>query len=63
MTQAERTARHEAAIARFLDEAGPAYAAWLAALPVTHRIPWTPVAANDDLPTPANDNTQLDEAA
>ncbi len=62
MTQAERTARHEAAIARFNEAAGPAYAAYLAALPVTHRTAWS-VAANDDHPTPANDNTQLDEAA
>lgn len=61
MTQSERTARHEAEIARFGALMGDVYRTWLAALPRTLSV-WTPVA-NDDHPTAANDNIYMDEAA
>lgn len=62
MNEAERIRRHDAERARFGEEFGPAYAAWLAAQPpVTPAFIWTVPVANDDtvltkIEAPANDN-------
>jgi hypothetical protein len=61
MTQAERIARHDAERARFGEQFGRAYAAWLDAQPRTPRVAWAPPVSNDNsvmagLEAPANDN-------